>query len=298
MNDKYTVLNENLSFISINGVPLDLNVFSIEVSSTSEFFVSAHFVDGKILSGLVKNYKSCSENLQVVKIAPSSYALIFSSPRAFEDKVFSQTEVSLKNKTHQITHIKNTNQNFTKIIIECEDSFFSIQKQDSDFEKALTFGGKIFVFLKHFYYILDYSKDYKVDFEGEKSFFEQSLNSIKIVHLPHTNEGYEITSTFSFLQNTLSKTCDISFLRKNNFTQKTLALTFFERLKYCDDSLVLELLNDDFSLSDIPLLRKFIGDFDYCAPVSQQIVALFSQNTIKCFKVTTCGNLVGNIKEG
>lgn len=251
------LLDDDITMFSADGTvfPKSVRSFSIEppdfsvhgISETGEYF--AVIANGKIIAG----------NATLKKRGD---AFLFSATKSVPDDVVFSQKVNAFGGELTLSVLQNRGAFFA--VVENADSFITAPCAKSatflhcDKGVVVKSDGELF--------IVTLDGDFSISQPIPYTTASLSGNVLSICYEAPTMEGIVVKSSYTLLSK--SYKCEerhISFLRRGNYSEKTIPVAFLERLLFASDEDVFELLCDDFTLKDVDTLRQFVGfgDIEY-----------------------------------
>ncbi len=276
-------LSDDISYFELNGIAFPKNIRSFDVSKSNfEIFCRSRFGE---FSASFSNGKTTSKNITATKF---KNGFLLSPQKQTQDAIIST--VSKKVFGMSITASVVLSKGVQYAVIENNEKFISLPA----FEKTsfLFCDNGIVVKTNEGLYIVCYDKDF---ISSDLILYTTATlfnNTLSIVFETETSEGIVVKTDYLLSGKTYSITkTETELSRKGNFTSKTFAVAFIERVLYGSDENASELLSDDFDASDVKKIKSFIGDGDIIGFDGKRVFMSLG----KSFEVQSQNGKVNNI---
>ena len=295
--DTNFIISKNLKLLKVANIDMPQTITQFGVNSFNEFNITVASNDGAVDFTTITNNStpiSSNESLKLIKCDSNTYFIDKITP-IIVSKTLWQGTVTIGESVHNITFLMEGKQ---KIIVECEPVFFAETISKDNFINATAFGNYLLLQFSKRIILLQYSTTYQKIFECDCDLINITADRIDIFQDTKTVEGYQkqTSLTLSAEGQLIETPFPVNVLRKNNYTDKTFSVVFFERIRYLSDLEIARSLTNSFDMADIPKLREFLGIFS-SAEKYGEYTALYYPDNIRVFSLELKNSLVDNVVE-
>lgn len=245
-------LDDSIFYFELNGITFPKNIKTFEVEA-DDLAIKGISDFGDLYAHISKN-KLVSGNILLKKLCDKYYIL---------PKCSSQDEI--------VYSLQKTvfNMNVTTSLISSKGVFYALIENDGKFISLAASTNTTFLFSKNGIIVKTSDGLYIVCYDGD--FFSSKIipyttaeilgDILKVSFEAPTTEGIIIKTEYllSVKKYELSKKENV-ISRKGNYFEKTLAVAFIERVLFCDEDDILEMLSDGFEKADVPKIKSFVGE--------------------------------------
>lgn len=289
-------ISEGLTLRKIESLSVPNGIFSFSVANAQAVNLELALACGEIVFMNIKlapNISSLNKKIHCVKVGKDTVFLTAKN-NIIEQRSSPLGKLEIESVTHKFTLVQEDS---SKILIESTDKFFAIDVTGKKVPKLSQFQNQILINFENELQIISFDGDYKLAYVSEFSQMSENNGILTLTVMTQTQEGYMLVKAIEVNgKNIEEKIVSFAVTRKNNFNDNLFPIVFFERLKYFSDNEILTMMTNGFVLSDIPKLKKFVGDFVDVTLIEKTCVLNYGDK-FRSFTLKMKNNSVDNILE-